>query len=117
MARKTGQINSPRIDHMVTHLRLPRSGNSETQVHLKIHLSWTAASTDHLYRMLAERDLGRNIHSSRQTVGQYLDHWLSIMPGTKIGFGRVTAFRESAGLNRHVVGVQVPAGKEVANPS
>jgi hypothetical protein len=63
-------------------------GNSETQVHLKIHLSWTAASTDHLYRMLAERDLSRNIHSSRQTVGQYLDHWLSITPGTKIGFGR-----------------------------
>jgi hypothetical protein len=26
--------------------------------------------------MLAERDLGRNIRSSRQTLGQYLDHWL-----------------------------------------
>jgi integrase len=32
----------------------------------------------HLNRMLAERDLGRNIRSSRQTVGQYLDHWLNI---------------------------------------
>jgi hypothetical protein len=28
--------------------------------------------------MLAERDLGRNICSSRQTLGQYLDHWLDI---------------------------------------
>jgi hypothetical protein len=31
--------------------------------------------------------------------------------------GRITAYPECAGLNRHVVGVQVPAGKEVANPS
>jgi hypothetical protein len=30
---------------------------------------------------------------------------------------RKTAYTESAGLNRHVVGVQVPAGKEIANPS
>src|ERR1019366_2825648 len=28
--------------------------------------------------LLAERELGRNIRSSRQTVGQYLDHWLNI---------------------------------------
>src|ERR1035441_3673344 len=28
----------------------------------------------HLNRMLAERDLGRNIRSSPQTVGQFLDH-------------------------------------------
>ena len=28
----------------------------------------------HLNRMLAERDFGRNIRSSRQTVGQHLDH-------------------------------------------
>jgi hypothetical protein len=31
--------------------------------------------------------------------------------------GRVTVHTESAGINRHVVGVQVPTGKEVANPS
>jgi hypothetical protein len=28
--------------------------------------------------MLAERDLGRNVRSSQQTLGQYLDHWLDI---------------------------------------
>ena len=32
----------------------------------------------HLNRMLSERDHGRNIRSSRQTVGQYFDHWLDI---------------------------------------
>ena len=32
----------------------------------------------HLNRMLAERDLGRKVRSSRQTLGQYLDHWLDI---------------------------------------
>ena len=31
--------------------------------------------------------------------------------------GRVTADSSCAGINRHVVGVQVPTGKEVANPS
>jgi hypothetical protein len=30
---------------------------------------------------------------------------------------RNSGYAECAGLNRHVVGVQVPAGKEVANPS
>jgi hypothetical protein len=31
--------------------------------------------------------------------------------------GRVIAYPQNAGLNRHVVGAQVPTGKEVANPS
>jgi len=32
----------------------------------------------HLNRMLAERDLGRNIRWSRQSLGMFLDHWLDI---------------------------------------
>jgi hypothetical protein len=36
------------------------------------------AAQAHLNHLLAERDLGRNIRSSRQTLGQYLDHWLDI---------------------------------------
>jgi len=34
----------------------------------------------HLNRMLAERDFGRNIRSSRQSLGMYLDHWLDTVP-------------------------------------
>ena len=36
------------------------------------------AAEAHLNRMLAELDLERNIRSSRQIAGQYLDHWLNI---------------------------------------
>jgi hypothetical protein len=37
---------------------------------------WLRSAHGHLNRMLAEQGLGRNVRSSRQTVGQYLDHWL-----------------------------------------
>jgi hypothetical protein len=36
------------------------------------------AAQAHLTHMLAERDLGRNIRSSKQTLAEYLDHWLDI---------------------------------------
>ncbi|MGD0157925.1 MAG: tyrosine-type recombinase/integrase [Terracidiphilus sp.] len=49
----------------------------------------------HLNRKLAERDLGRNIRSSRQTVGQYLDHWLDICARPRL---RAKSFRDYSGL-------------------
>ena len=50
--------------------------------------------------MLAERDLGRNIISSRQTVGQYLDHWLDICARPRL---RAKSFRDySTLLTRYV---------------
>ena len=45
----------------------------------------------HLNRMLSERDLGRNIRFSRQTVGQYLDHWLDICARPRL---RAKSFRD-----------------------
>jgi integrase len=45
--------------------------------------------------MLAERDLGRNIRSSRQTVGQYLDHWLNICARPRL---RPKSFRDYSSL-------------------
>jgi integrase len=42
------------------------------------------AALAHLNRMLAERDLSRNIRSSRQTVDQYLDHWLDICASPRL---------------------------------
>lgn len=32
--------------------------------------------------MLTERDFGRNIRSSRQSLGMYLDHWLDTVPAS-----------------------------------
>lgn len=49
----------------------------------------------HLNRKLAKRDLGRNIRSSRQTVGQYLDHWLDICARPRL---RTKSFRDYSGL-------------------
>jgi hypothetical protein len=60
------------------HLRRPPSGDPEVQVPQQIHIQGgLRAAQGCLNPMLAERNLGRNIGSSRQTLGQYLDHWLS----------------------------------------
>jgi len=54
----------------------------------------------HLNRMLAERDLGRNIRSSRQTLDQCLDHWLDICARPRL---RAKSFRNySSLLTRYV---------------
>lgn len=45
----------------------------------------------HLNLMLAEQDLGHNIRSSRQTVGQYFDHWLDICARPRL---RAKSFRD-----------------------
>jgi len=49
----------------------------------------------HLNRMLAGRDLGRNIRSSRQTLSMYLDHWLNICARPRL---RVKSFRDYSTL-------------------
>ena len=49
----------------------------------------------HLTHMLAERDLGRNIRSSRQTLGEYLDHWLDICARPRL---RTKSFRDYTSL-------------------
>jgi hypothetical protein len=49
----------------------------------------------HLNRMLAERDLGRNIRSSRQTLGQYLEHWLDISARPRL---RPKSYRDYSSL-------------------
>jgi len=77
------------------HLRRSRPGDPEAQVRGQIH-SWGLRSAQaHLNRKLAERDLGRNIRSSRQTVGQYLDHWLDICARPRL---RAKSFRDYSGL-------------------
>jgi hypothetical protein len=48
-----------------------------------------------LNRILAERDLGRNIRSSRQTFSQYLDHWLDICVRPRL---RAKSFRDYSDL-------------------
>jgi hypothetical protein len=79
MARKTGQII--RCGPSTWLVRICVGHNLETRrrkyIGKSIHGGLRAAQAQ-LNRMLAERDLGRNIRSSYQTLGQYLDHWLDI---------------------------------------
>jgi hypothetical protein len=53
------------------------------------------AAQAHLNHMLAERDLGHNIRSSRQTLGEYLDHWLDICARPRL---RAKSFRDYSSL-------------------
>ena len=59
-----------------------------------IHGGLRAAQAN-LNRMLAERDLGRNIRTSQQTLDQYLDHWLDICARPRL---RAKSFRDYSGL-------------------
>jgi hypothetical protein len=53
------------------------------------------AAQAHLTHMLAERDLGRNIRSSKQTLAEYLDHWLDICARPRL---RAKSFRDYTSL-------------------
>ncbi|MFY9936157.1 MAG: tyrosine-type recombinase/integrase [Silvibacterium sp.] len=79
MARKTGQIirRGPQMWMVRIYVGRDRETRRRKYVGKFIHGVLRSAQA-HLNRMLSERDLGRNIRSSRQTVGQYLDHWLDI---------------------------------------
>jgi integrase len=92
MARKTGQIirrgESTWLVRIYTG-RDPATGK-RTYVGKALHGGLRAAQA-HLNKMLAERDLGRNIRSSRQTLGQYLDHWLDICARPRL---RAKSFRD-----------------------
>ena len=54
----------------------------------------------HLNKMLGERDLGRNISSSKQTLNQYLDRWLEVCAKPRL---RAKSFQDYEGLLRRYV--------------
>ena len=96
MARKTGQII--RRGPQMWMVRIYVGRDPETRKRKYISKSIHGGLRDgqvHLNRMLAERDLGRNIRSSRQTIGQYLDHWLEIYARPRL---RAKSFRDYSSL-------------------
>jgi integrase len=79
MVRKTGQIIRRGSSTWLVRIYVGRDPETRRRKYIgKFIHSGLRSAQAHLNRMLAERDLGRNIRSSRQTVGQYLDHWLDI---------------------------------------
>jgi len=75
MAGKTGQIVRRGTCTWLVRIYIGRDPETRRRRYVGkfIHGGLRSAQT-HLNSMLAERDLGRNNRSSRQTVGQYLDH-------------------------------------------
>ena len=96
MARKTGQII--RRGQQVWMVRIYAGREPETgrrkYIRKSIHGGLRAAQA-HLNHMLAEQELGRNIRSSRQTLDQYLDHWLNIWARAR---PRAKSCRDYSGL-------------------
>jgi integrase len=92
MARKTGQIVRRGASTWLVRIYFGRDPETRRRKYIGkfIHGGLRSAQT-HLNSMLAERDLGRNIRSSRQTVSQYLDHWLSICARPRL---RAKSFRD-----------------------
>jgi hypothetical protein len=92
MARKTGQIirRGPQMRMVRIYVGRDPETRKRRYIGKSIHGGLRAAQA-HLNRMFAERDLGRNIRSSRQTLGQYLDHWLEISGRPRL---RAKSFRD-----------------------
>ncbi len=54
----------------------------------------------HLNKMLGERDLGRNLDSSRQTLNQFLNRWIEVCAKPRL---RAKSLRDYEGLLRRYV--------------
>ena len=79
MTRKTGQIIRRGPQMWIVRIYIGRDPETGRRKYIgKSVQGRLRVAQTHLNRMRAERDLGRNIRSSRQTLGQYLDHWLEI---------------------------------------
>jgi hypothetical protein len=96
MARKTGQIIRRGSSTWLVRIYVGRDTETRKRKYIGkfIHGGLRAAQA-HLNRMLAERDLGRNIRSSRQTLGQHLDHWLDTCARPRL---RAKSFRDYSTL-------------------
>jgi integrase len=96
MARKTGQIIRRGSSTWLVRIYVGRDPETRRRKYIGkfIHGGLRTAQA-HLNCMLAERDLGRNIRSSRQTLGQYLDHWLTICARPRL---RAKSFRDYSSL-------------------
>lgn len=82
MARKIRQIVRRGYRTWMVRVYTGRDPDTKKRQYLSqtIHGGLRAAQA-HLDRLLGERDCGRNIDSSQQTLNQYLDRWLkSIRP-------------------------------------
>jgi site-specific recombinase XerD len=105
MARKIGQIIGRAPRTWLVRVYVGRDAESKKRKYLNktIHGGLRDAQA-HLNRMLSERDLGRNLDSSKQTINQYLDRWLEVCAKPRL---RTKSFQDYEGLLRRYVRPQL----------
>lgn len=101
MARKTGQIVGR--GHRTWLVRVYNGRDPETRKRKYLNQTVHGGLRDaqaHLNKMLGERDCGRNLDSSKQTLNQYLDRWLEVCARPRL---RTKSFQDYKGLLRRYV--------------
>jgi integrase len=101
MARKVGQIVRRGDRKWLVRVYNGRDPESKKRKYLNdtVHGGLRDAQT-HLNKMLGERDRGRNLDSSKQTLNQFLDRWLEVCAKPRL---RAKSFRDYEGLLRRYV--------------
>ena len=101
MARKVGQIVGRGRSTWLVRVYNGRDPETKKRQYLSqtIHGGLRDAQA-HLNTMLGERDRGRSLDSSKQTLNQYLDRWLEVCAKPRL---RAKSLHEYEGLLRRYV--------------
>lgn len=105
MARKVGQIvgRGPRTWLVRVYNGRDLETKKRNYLNHTIHGGLRDAQA-HLNKMLGERDRGRNLDSSKQTLNQYLDRWLEVCAKPRL---RAKSLQDYEGLLRRYVRPQL----------
>ncbi len=107
MARKVGQI--VRRGDRTWLVRVYNGRDPESKKRKYLNQTVRGGLRDaqcHLIKMLGERDSGRNLDSSKQTLNQYLDRWLDVCAKPRL---RAKGFRDYEGLLRRYIRLRLGA--------
>src|SRR5580704_6070847 len=101
MARKVGQIVRRGSSTWLVRVYCGRDVETKKRQYLNqtIHGGLRDAQA-HLNKMLSERDRGRKLDSSKQTLNQYLDRWLELCAKPRL---RAKSLKDYEGLLRRYV--------------
>jgi integrase len=101
MARKVGQIVRRGDRTWLVRVYNGRDPESKKRRYLnKTVRGRLRDAQSHLNKMLGERDGGRNLDSSKQTLNQFLDRWLEVCAKPRL---RAKSFQDYEGLLRRYV--------------
>jgi integrase len=101
MAQKVGQIVRRDTRSWLVRVYCGRDPQTQKRKYLsKVVHGGLRDAQAHLNKLLSERDRGRNLDSSKQTLNQYLDRWLEICAKPRL---RAKSLRDYEGLLRRYV--------------